>query len=232
MQKIPTLLAIATVAVFAPIHALAAPPTQPVQGYLLDGSGEFVKNASGECWRLGAWTPALALEPCDPSLKLAVVVPPQPAPPPPVAAAPTPMPAPVPMVPVAQNLRFSGDALFGFDKATLQPEGKIVLDDLVRELRGATYDKVIVIGHTDRLGSAAYNQKLSNQRAQTVRDYLVGQSVGANVIEARGLGETQPTDETAACKGNKKSAKLIACLQPDRRVEVEMQGRKTQMPAQ
>jgi OOP family OmpA-OmpF porin len=231
MQKIPTLLAMAAVAACVPLHVFAAPPTQPVQGYLLDGSGEFVKNGFGECWRLGAWTPALAMGPCDIALQLAVVVPPQPAPPP-VAAAPTPLPAPVPLVPVAQNLRYSGDALFGFDKATLQPEGKTVLDDLVRELRGATYDKVIVIGHTDRLGSAAYNQKLSDQRAQTVRDYLVGQSVGANVIEARGLGETQPTEETAACKGNTKSAKLIACLQPDRRVEVEMQGRKTQMSAQ
>jgi len=231
MQKIPTLLAVVTVAAaFVPVHALAAPPTQPVLGYLLDGSGEFVTNASRECWRLGAWTPALALEPCDPAIKSAAVVPPPPAAPQPVAAAPTPVP--VPMAPVRQNLRYSGDALFGFDKATLQPEGKTVLDDLVRELRGATYDKVIVIGHTDRLGSAAYNQKLSDQRAQTVRDYLVGQSVGTNVIEARGLGETQPTEETAACKGNTKSAKLIACLQPDRRVEVEMQGSKTQMSAQ
>ncbi len=230
MQKKSTLLAVATAAAtLVPVYALAAPPTPPVQGYLLDGQGEFVTNAARECWRLSAWTPALALEPCDPAIKSVAVVVPQP-PPSPAAAAPKPVP--VPMAPVAQNLRYSGDALFGFDKATLQPEGKTVLDDLVRELRGATYEKVIVTGHTDRLGSNAYNQKLSDQRAKTVRDYLIGQSVGANVIEARGLGETQPTEETAACKGNTKSAKLIACLQPDRRVEVEMQGSKTQMSAQ
>lgn len=230
MQKISTLLAVATTAIaLAPVHVFAAPPTQPVQGYLLDSSGEFVKTAAGACWHLNAWTPALALEPCDPTIKTAAAVVPEPTPE--AAPTPVPMPVPVPAAPVTQKLRYSGDALFGFDKATLQPEGKAVLDDLVHELQGATYEKVTVTGHTDRLGSAAYNQKLSVQRAQTVRDYLVGQNVGANVIEAQGLGETQPTPETANCKG-RKSAKLIACLQPDRRVEVEMSGTKTVTPAQ
>lgn len=226
MQKISTLLAVATAAIaLAPVHVFAA---EPVNGYWRNSSGEFFKNASGECWRTNAWTPALAMEPCDPVIKAAAVVP---EPTPEVAAAPTPTPVPVPVAPVTQKLRYSGDALFGFDKATLQPEGKVVLDDLVHELQGATYEKVIVTGHTDRLGSNAYNQKLSVQRAQTVRDYLIGQNVGANVIEAQGLGETQPTPETANCKG-RKSAKLIACLQPDRRVEVEMSGTKTVTPAQ
>lgn len=230
MQKLSTLLAVATTAMaLSPLYVFAAPPAQPVNGYLVDGGGEFVKNASGECWRLGAWTPALAMEPCDPVIKAVAAAEPQPAPE--MAPAPMPAPVPAPMAPVAQKLRYSGDALFGFDKATLQPEGKTVLNDLVRELQGATYEKVTVTGHTDRLGSNAYNQKLSEQRAQTVRDYLIGQNVGANVIEAQGLGETQPTTETAACKG-RKSAKLIACLQPDRRVEVEMSGTKTVTPAQ
>ena len=228
MKKIQNLVAVTTAVIaLIPAAVFAAPPTQPVKGYLLDGSGEFVKNASGECWRLGAWTPALAMEPCDPVIK-AVAAAPQPTPevaPPP----PTPTPVPVPPAPVTQKLNYSGDALFGFNKATLQPEGKNALNDLVRELQGATYEKVTVTGHTDRLGSNAYNQKLSERRAQTVRDYLVEQNVGSNVIEVQGKGETQPTPETASCKGGK-SAKLIACLQPDRRVEVEMSGTKTLTP--
>jgi OOP family OmpA-OmpF porin len=195
-------------------------------GYLLDGSGKFTMSATpGQCWHTGSWTPALAVEPCDPEIKKAVaaVVPAQPAP---MAAAPVAaMPAPVAPVaaPMPQKMNFSADALFGFDKSILNTEGKKMLQDLTVQLKTVDTDLIHVTGHTDRLGSTAYNQKLSTQRATVVRDFLVEGGVAANRIDAKGMGESQPVTAAGDCKG-KQSAKVIACLQPDRRVDVELQG--------
>lgn len=191
------------------------------QGYLVDTYGNnIVMSGTGLCWRTSDWTPARSVEPCDPVSKpLAAVSVPAPAV---VAAAPT--PAPVKSLP--QKISFSGDVLFAFDKSVLKPEGKAVLDALASQLEGATYDNILVTGHTDRFGSNAYNQKLSERRANTVKDYLAGKNVQAGRIDAEGRGETQPVTKAGECKGAK-SAKVIACLQPDRRVDVEMKGSKT-----
>jgi OOP family OmpA-OmpF porin len=197
-------------------------------GYLLDGEGKFVHNGYGECWRTGEWTPALALEPCDPVAKVAEV-----APPVVVAAAPMPAPEPAP-APVAkpmvvvvpsQKMSFSADALFAFDKATINPKGKEVLDDASSKILGMNGEKVMVVGNADRIGTNAYNQKLSESRAYAVRDYLVFKGVPIATIEASGVGETQPVTKPEDCVG-KRSAKIIACLQPDRRVDVDVQGGK------
>jgi OOP family OmpA-OmpF porin len=120
---------------------------------------------------------------------------------------------------------FSADALFAFDKAVLKPEGKTALDDFARQLGGSQYDVVFVTGHTDRFGSDDYNQKLSERRAHTVKDYLVSKDLAANRITATGKGETQPVTQASDCPGPK-STKIIACLQPDRRVHVEVTGMK------
>ena len=98
-----------------------------------------------------------------------------------------------------------------------------MLDGLVTQLNGATYDTILVTGQTDRFGSANYNQKLSERRAASVKDYLVSKNVQASRIDAEGKGETQPMTKPGECRGAK-SAKVIACLQPDRRVDVEMKG--------
>lgn len=98
-----------------------------------------------------------------------------------------------------------------------------MLDDLVRQLKSASYDVVLVTGHTDRLGSVHYNQKLSLRRAAAVKDYLLHQDIAAARIHATGMGESRPVTQAGDCKGATGS-KLIACLQPDRRVDVEMQG--------
>ena len=120
----------------------------------------------------------------------------------------------------------SGDALFAFDKAVLKPEGKVMLDGLVTQLSGATYDNIQATGHTDRFGSNAYNQKLSERRANAVKDYLSSKDVMASRIDAQGKGETQPVTKAGDCQGAK-SVKVVACLQPDRRVDIEMTGAKT-----
>ena len=100
-----------------------------------------------------------------------------------------------------------------------------MLDDLVKRLDGATYDSISATGHTDRFGSHAYNQKLSEQRAHVVKDYLVSRNVQSSRIDAEGKGETQPVTRAGDCRGAKNS-RVIACLQPDRRVDVEMKGTK------
>jgi OOP family OmpA-OmpF porin len=115
--------------------------------------------------------------------------------------------------------------LFDFDKSVLKPEGKSMLDELARELDGAKYDVIVATGHADRIGSNAYNQKLSERRANVVKTYLVSKGIPANSINASGKGESQPKTRPGDCKG-RVSKKLIACLQPDRRVDVEVTGTK------
>jgi OOP family OmpA-OmpF porin len=169
----------------------------------------------------------VASAPCDPVLKMAAAPTPA-AMPTPAAVAPAALMPPANVVvvaPMAQKISFSGDALFGFDKAVLRPESQTLLDGLVTQVNGASYDTIVVTGHTDRFGSSAYNQKLSEQRAQSVKSYLVSKNIQANRIDAIGKGETQPMTKSGDCKGAQ-TAKLIACLQPDRRVDIEMTGSK------
>lgn len=158
-----------------------------------------------------------------------VAAPPPPAPviaPAPVAIpAPAPAPAPKPWV----KVKLQADSLFGFDQDSLQADGKQALDKLLQELKGVNVDAVQVTGHTDRLGAAAYNAKLSTRRAEAVRNYLV--QVGgmpANLITATGLGSSQPETSPNECKGMKASQALITCLRVDRRVEVQVLGSQLQ----
>ena len=119
----------------------------------------------------------------------------------------------------------SADALFAFDKyrlADIKPAGRAELDTLAGKLTadGARAEHIHVIGYTDRLGSAAYNQTLSESRAATVRDYLVSHGVAADRIDAEGHGAADPVK---TCDGTNR-AKLIACLAPNRRVVVEAEA--------
>jgi OmpA-OmpF porin, OOP family len=192
------------------------------QGYLVDSYGNAIVTSSntGLCWRDSDWTPARSIEPCDPVARKAE------APAPKVAAAERAPVKPAAVAPPrAQSFVFSADALFAFDKAVIKPEGKVALDDFARQLGGAQYDVVFVTGHTDRFGSNEYNQKLSERRAQAVKDYLVSKEIADSRLTARGKGESEPVTEAGSCPGTA-SAKVIACLQPDRRVHVEVTGMK------
>jgi OOP family OmpA-OmpF porin len=153
-----------------------------------------------------------------------VYVAPAPAPAP-VVVAVQPVPAPVVMVPVPQRVSFSADTLFGFDKATVSPEGRAELDKFSNQLEGTTYQSISVEGHTDRLGSMQYNQKLSEERATSVKDYLVTNGkVDPTRISAVGKSESQPVTAAGDCSEKQARSSLISCLQPDRRVEVEVTG--------
>jgi OmpA-OmpF porin, OOP family len=156
--------------------------------------------------------------------KPAPVVAPPPPPPEPVA------PPPPPPEPEIEKVKLSSEALFDFDKATLRPGAKQSLDELARRLSNypKQIDSIKVFGHTDRLGAADYNQRLSTERATAVKDYLASQGVPAAKIRAEGKGSSDPV--TTDCQGTKRSKALIECLQADRRVEVHITVER-QVPA-
>ena len=143
-----------------------------------------------------------------------------------VAAAPVAPPvAPVVAPPERKRVSFSADSLFSFDKSDIRAEGKAELDGFAKQLQGTRFDVVTVEGHTDRLGSTAYNQRLSEQRANSVKTYLVTSGgVDTTKVSAVGKGESTAVTKPEDCKGTKPTPKLIACLQPDRRVDVEVVG--------
>jgi OOP family OmpA-OmpF porin len=146
----------------------------------------------------------------------------------PVYVAPLPAPAPPPAPPAVMaptKVSLSADSLFAFDRSAVSPGGKQQLDTFVRDLTGTSYDQIKVTGHTDRLGSHDYNMKLSAERANAVSTYLTTSGgIPAAKIAATGVNGSDPVTKPGDCKGNKPTPQLIACLQPDRRVDVEVTG--------
>jgi len=195
------------------------------QGYLVDSYGNHISTSpdTGLCWRSSDWTPARSVEPCDPVARQAQAQ----APAPRVAAAPAPAErrAPAPARTATRSFNFSADALFAFDKSELKPEGKEALDEFARQLGGVQFDRIFVTGHTDRIGGNRYNQRLSERRADAVKNYLASRDIAPDRMSAEGRGEMQPVTPAGNCAGAK-SARVIACLQPDRRVHVEVTGSK------
>ena len=153
---------------------------------------------------------------------------PEPAPPPPAPAPrvePTPPPPP-PRAPAPkpEKITSASTVNFDFDRYVIRPDARSKLDDLVGKLRSVSLEVVIAVGHADRIGSDAYNMKLSVRRADSVKAYLVSKGIAASRIYTEGKGERQPVKE---CKGDKKTKELIACLEPNRRVESEAVGSAT-----
>ena len=221
MTTIRMLFAAALAAFACGVSGLAT--AQSRQGYWTNTASDNTvwKNSAGQCWRAGYWTPAMAIVECDPDLV------PKPAPKPVAApaAAPAPAPAPAPAAAPAKPkvLRVTSTELFDFNKSTLNERARATLDaEVIAKLGGfATIQFINVNGHTDRLGSPQYNQKLSEKRAEAVKAYLVSKGVDASKIETYGFGKTMPVK---SCPDQKDRKVLKACLEPNRRVEVEVQG--------
>ena len=155
-------------------------------------------NGSNElCWRDNFWTPATAAPGCDGAL----------------VAQPQPRPQPQPQ-PVTGKITYAADAFFDFDKSVLKPAGKATLDDLAAKIQGINVETIISTGHTDSIGTDAYNQALSLRRANAVKAYLVSKGIAADRIVVEGKGERQPVATNATREGRAKN----------RRVEIEVVG--------
>ena len=191
----------------------------------INNKGDVDVVTVGLLYRFGGKTPRPAPRAAlpEPVVVAAAPSPPvrvMPAPPP-----PPPQPVPVTPPPVSRKLTLSADSLFGFDQAIVLPAGRQQLDQLAADLRGLSYDVITVTGHTDRIGSHAYNMKLSTRRAEAVSAYLVSSGgVPAGKIAAKGINGARPVTQAGDCPGKKVSKALVACLQPDRRVEIEVSG--------
>jgi OOP family OmpA-OmpF porin len=141
----------------------------------------------------------------------------------PVVAQAKPAPKPAPAKTISIN--FETEPLFNFDKSQVRGDQRSKLDDFISSLSGTQYDSISVVGHTDRIGKDAYNQALSERRAQAVKEYMVSKGIPAAKIQDAGRGKTEPTSGDA-CDKVRGRKKLIACLQPDRRVEVSVSATK------
>jgi len=221
-------------------------PTMTVDGastnspYLLDSQRAIVRNPHGQCWHTGYWTAEAAQNTklvgsefpagciCDKDAMPQGVCEPKPV------AAVTPAPEPVApppppvVVAVSQKVTVPADALFQFDKAAISTEGAERLTGFADKIKTLNLETVVAVGHTDRIGTTAYNQKLSERRAQSVKDFLVSKGVPADRVFIEGRGEGDPVTGTdcQAKKGaeNAGNKKLVECLAPDRRVVIEAVG--------
>jgi OOP family OmpA-OmpF porin len=231
-QGLLATLALALLALLASAGAALAQQGRSTEGYLIDGRNAIVMDPYNLCWRRGTWTPAQAHCECDPDLiprDVCFPPPPKPAaaPPPPPAPAPVPVaPAPAPK-PVTEKVTFAADVLFDFDQAVLKPEGKARLDDLVSKLKGVALEVIIAIGHTDPIGGAEFNQRLSVRRAEAVKAYLVSKGIEPNRIYTEGKGLTQQIKKCPPVSAKFTFKQQVECLAPNRRVEVEVVGTRT-----
>lgn len=166
----------------------------------------------GAIFRFGVPAPVVVAEPA----------------PQPVVAQPAAEPAPQPVVaepakpvckPVLETITIQSEALFDFDKTVIKGKNNQTLDDIAAKIKEhGDVEFILVTGHTDRIGTDAYNQKLSQRRADAVRKYLVAHGVNGIRIKTAGKGESEPVVD---CKGVKGSKNLIECLAPNRRVVVD-----------
>lgn len=208
----------------------------------LSSSGDVWKNSYGECWRNGSWTPATAAPGCDgaiviepkaaanaqnsaasssksPQVDQAPAAQQAPSPldapglQPAPASAPSPAAAAAPAA-VSSKVTYAADTFFDFNKSVIKSEAKAKLDDLVDKIKAVNLEVIIAVGHTDAVGSDAYNQKLSMRRSNAVKAYLINKGVDKTRIYTEGKGEKQPVADNGTKEGRSKN----------RRVEIEVVG--------
>jgi len=178
---------------FAAVTASGVASAQTVDNWR-NPFGNVWKNGTNElCWRDAFWTPATGIPGCD-----GVPVAQQKAKPAPMAA----------------KVVFNADTFFDFDKSTLKPEGRQLLDQVAQQARGIDLETIIAVGHTDSIGTDAYNQKLSERRAASVKAYLVSKGIDPNRIYTEGKGKKNPIASNKTKEGRAQN----------RRVEIEIVG--------
>ena len=187
---------------------------QTIDNWMANGAP--VKNSTNLCWRNANWTPATAHADCDGAIKAVpavTVAPPAQSPAPAAPRVSAAFEAPKPVV-IKQS--FATDTFFDFDRAVIRPEGKAKLDALVLQINQISIEVVIATGHTDSVGSEAYNNKLGERRAQAVRAYLISRGVDKRRVYIESRGESQPVADNKTAAGRAKN----------RRVEIEVVGVK------
>ena len=197
-----TLKKVAGISLAAMMAAMMVTTAQAEDGkYVQDSSGKAVKNSAGECVQAQFGSMPEGCEAAPP-------------PPPPAPPKPEPKPQPKPQPKPIQKVSLSADTTFDFDKATLKPAGMMALDQFVGGLQGARVSGISVSGHTDYIGTDAYNLDLSKRRAASVANYLVGKGIPAAALQVQGLGESQAKQPPATAE--QRAA--------DRRVDVTASG--------
>jgi OOP family OmpA-OmpF porin len=179
-----------------------------------DSQGAAVKDGSGAC----VVSSGQNLPECSPVKSPAAPAPAAPAKPgapaaPATPAAPAPAARPAPAS-VRQSIVIQADALFDFDKSVVRPDGKKSIDEALAKLNGVDLEMVIATGHTDSIGTEAYNQKLSERRAAAVKDYLVSKGIPSSKVTTIGKGKSQPVATNKTKEGRQKN----------RRVDIEFKG--------
>ena len=162
---------------------------KPYSAYVQDGRGVVARSGFGLCWRTGYWTPADAIAQCE-----GIVV----------AQAPAKKP-----VPGSKKVAYAADAFFDFDKSVLKPAGMASLDKLVQDIKPIDVEVIIATGHTDSIGSDAYNQKLSVRRAESVKAYLVKKGIDPKKVYTEGKGEKQPVASNKTKEGRAKNRRVV-----------------------
>ncbi|MVW79001.1 outer membrane protein OmpA [Bordetella sp. 02P26C-1] len=182
---------------FAAVTAAGAASAQTVDNWR-NPFGDVWMNGTNElCWRDAFWTPATGIPGCDGV---------------PVAQAPVAKPAPM-----ASKVVFNADTFFDFDKSTLKPEGRQLLDQVAQQAQAINLETIIAVGHTDSIGTEAYNMGLSERRAASVKAYLVSRGIDPNRIYTEGKGEAQPIASNKTREGRAQN----------RRVEIEIVGSRS-----
>jgi len=199
LAKLVFAAASAAIALSATAQEVKDIKVRPNSLYLQDGRDVVTRSGFGLCWQT-----AFVNGPCEEAPAQAAAP----------AAAPAAPAAAAAAAPTSEKVTYAADAFFDFDKAVLKPAGKSKLDELVANLNGLNLEVIIAVGHTDSVGSVAYNQKLSVRRAESVKAYLVSKGVEANRVYTEGKGKSQPVADNKTAAGRAKN----------RRVEIEVVG--------
>ena len=201
---------------FATVALATAVGAQTVDNWQAADNQLVWKNGTNElCWRDANWTPATAAPGCDGALAAAV-----PIPVPPKSAMPavetvsSSQPPKLPTAPTINKMVFAAEAFFDFDKSVLKPKGREQLNLVVENAKTLDLEVVVVMGHTDSIGSESYNQQLSMRRSETVKAYLVSKGIDKTKVFVEAKGETLPVTDNTTPNG-----RAI-----NRRVEIEVVG--------
>jgi len=179
---------------FAAFTASGAASAQTVDNWR-GAFGDTWKNGTNElCWRNTFWTPATGIPGCD--------------------GVPVAQKAVTKATPSASKVVFNADTFFDFDKYALKPEGRQLLDQVAQQAQGLDLETIIAVGHTDSIGTEAYNLKLSERRANAVKAYLVSKGIDPNRIYTEGKGKAHPVASNSTAAGRAQN----------RRVEIEIVG--------